>query len=132
MDGNTQLVGTCENSLKISLKVNIFPSGNRWYDQALSEMILETLDFNAKADWWCVEGGSSEITNRMRARIELLHKKNKILFNKRVTEMRLLDINTSKESVAVGIQGEHGQTRQYDAVFNSAPLGSMQRMKRAY
>ncbi|KAK8088320.1 hypothetical protein PG997_003281 [Apiospora hydei] len=35
--------------------------GNRWYDQAFSEAVLESLDFDATARWWCVEEAPSRL-----------------------------------------------------------------------
>ena len=35
-----------------------FSYGTGWYDESLSELILETINFSAKPDqWWCVLGG---------------------------------------------------------------------------
>lgn len=96
-------------------------SGNRWYDQALSEMVLEDLDFNHKKDWWCIEGGAQEIAHRMRKKIE---RKNCISFQKKVVGMSWAKGTTA---VDVTVKGE-SRPRRYDAVFNSAPLGTMQRM----
>jgi len=98
-------------------------SGNRWYDQALSEMVLEDLDFNHNKDWWCVEGGSQEVAHRMRAKIEM--NKTSISFGKEVTAMTRS--GEDGETIDVSVKSE-AANRHYDAVFNSAPLGTMQRM----
>ena len=96
-------------------------SGNRWYDQALSEMVLEDLDFNHGKDWWCVEGGAQEVAHRMRKKIE---RKDCISFQKKVMGVSYAE---DQAVVDVTIKGERWP-RRYDAVFNSAPLGAMQRM----
>ncbi|MCJ1309870.1 hypothetical protein MMC25_003531 [Agyrium rufum] len=109
---------------KYSVRQFFNKSGNRWYDQALSEMVLEDLDFRHESDWWCIEGGSQQAAYKMREKVE----KNKkcISFNKTVVALALKD-NEGHEGVDVTIKGE-AEPRSYDAVFNSAPLGAMQRM----
>ncbi|KAI9653039.1 MAG: hypothetical protein M1831_006246 [Alyxoria varia] len=98
--------------------------GNRWYDQAFSECVLEDLDFNHNKPWFAVEGGSQEAAHLMRKKIEAGGKK-PISFGKSVTAMHYVD--GSHDEMEVSVHGE-AQPRKYDAVFNSAPLGSMQRM----
>jgi monoamine oxidase len=100
-------------------------SGNRWYDQALSEMILENLDFDVAPGekWWCVEGGSQEIAHRMKKK---LRKPQAIEFGKSVTAISYVAENS--ELLDVTIKGEE-KPRRYDAVFNSVPLGAMQHMQ---
>ena len=102
-------------------------SGTAWYDQALSEMILESANFAYEGKWWCIEGGSQELAKRMHNKIG----KEKVTFNKKVTKMEYLahtqDRCTDSKKIAMYVAGEEGY-REYDAVFNSAPLGSMQRM----
>lgn len=98
--------------------------GNRWYDQAASEMVLESLDFNPKADWWCVEGGAAEISNRM---IEKIVHRDAVKLGKVVTAISYKKDDNDNIKVDVKIDGESPQPL-YDAVFNSAPLGAMQHM----
>ena len=106
--------------------------GTSWYDAALTEMILEEINFSAPSnDWWCVEGGSQEIAKRMAHKIK---NQNAFQFEKRVVKMdRLLYITDKHEEGADGftisleVEGEKSP-REYDAVFNSAPLGAMRRM----
>ncbi|KAK8050285.1 hypothetical protein PG994_012015 [Apiospora phragmitis] len=83
-------------------------SGNRWYDQAFSETVLEALEFNATAKWWCVE-----------------EQKQAIGYNKRVIVMSYVD--EGYEQIDVTVMGEV-KPRRFDAVFNSATLGAMQKM----
>ncbi|KAL9106240.1 MAG: hypothetical protein Q9227_008708 [Pyrenula ochraceoflavens] len=76
--------------------------GNRWYDQVVSEMILETLDFDTDKPW-----------------------RAKISFVKKVTTVTYSDIEHDRIDVTV----DGGSTpKTYHAVFNSAPLGAMQHM----
>ena len=110
--------------------LNIHGSGTGWYDQALSEMILETMNFDHdKDDWWCIEGGSQEMAKRMYAKIEIGKdtKTSRVYFNKKVTKMEYLLHTGNGPEIRLHVAGEN-EHRDYDAVFNSAPLGSMQRM----
>ncbi len=111
-----------------------FTYGTSWYDESLSELVLETINFSAKpCEWRCVLGGSQVIAKRM---FQTLKNPNAIEWEKKVTKMeRLLRIQDKKPGadnvkIRVTIQGKKTEekTRDYDAVFNSAPLGAMQRM----
>ena len=105
--------------------------GTSWYDEALSEMVLEDINFDAK-NWYCVNGGSQEIARRMEAEVKQVNGENqKVAYGKRVTKIEDLVFTTGNEpqdgrSVSVTVRGQ--APRSYHAVFNSAPLGSMQRM----
>ena len=126
-----------------------FSYGTSWYDEALSELILETINFSAKRqDWWCVLGGSQVIAKKM---FQTLKKRNAVKWEKRVTKMERLFTTQDKQledekpedkkpgekktvpdnvKIRVTIQGKDSEEeqREYEAVFNSAPLGAMQRM----
>ncbi|KAK8020154.1 hypothetical protein PG990_005292 [Apiospora arundinis] len=54
----TQIASYDYNTIEFLEAMNF---GNRWYDQAFSEAVLEALDFDPKAKWWCVE----EVHNRL-------------------------------------------------------------------
>ena len=104
--------------------------GNRWYDQAFSEMVLESLDFGDSAtDWRCVLGGSTEIAQRM---WKSLQQVDAVKHGKKVTAMeytwagKTADKQTPS-TVRVTLADEE-KPREYDAVFNSAPLGAQQQM----
>ncbi|OAL30364.1 hypothetical protein AYO22_01562 [Fonsecaea multimorphosa] len=134
----TQAEGYDYNTIEFLETMNF---GNRWYDQGLSEMILESLDFDAKhfldpVHWRCVLGGAGVIPEKM---AEKLAQKGKIALTKRVTAMSyknykskvmFKDDNIGEIEVTTeGLGGETNQnTNTYHAVFNSAPLGAMQRM----
>ena len=115
-------------------KVLTFASGTSWYDEALSEMVLEQVNFAWPGEWYCVMGGSQEIAKRMAAKVENEGAK-RIEFVKKVTKIERLFTTSEKKDdghgclakLAVEVAGE-ADPRHYDAVFNSAPLGSMQRM----
>ena len=106
-------------------------SGTAWYDQALSEMILESVNFDHDINgWWCIDGGSQELAKRMHDKIED-KESGRVSFGKKVTKLEYLnhtaDDPTDHEKITMHVAGEES-SREYDAVFNSAPLGSMQRM----
>ena len=67
-------------------KVLTFASGTSWYDEALSEMVLEEVNFAWKKDWYCVMGGSQEIAKRIAAKVENEGAK-RIHFGKKVTKI---------------------------------------------
>ena len=106
--------------------------GTSWYDAALSEMVLEQVNFSAPLNrWWCVEGGSQEIAKRMAEKIK---NQEAFQFAKRVVKMERLSYVTDNQkegadgfTIRLEVEGEKSP-REYDAVFNSAPLGAMQRM----
>lgn len=109
--------------------------GTSWYDEALSEMILEDLNFSGDHEWYCVMGGSQELAKRMYAKVEN-NKANRVHFGKKVTKVDRLvtpfqDSQSEGQyeppSLSVEVADEE-KPRVYNAVFNSAPLGNMQRM----
>lgn len=109
-----------------------FDSGTSWYDEALSEMVLEDLNFSGDHKWYCVMGGAQEIAKRMYAKVEK-KKANRVHFGKKVTKIdRILtpfqtEGHYEPPSLSVKVADEEKE-RVYNAVFNSAPLGNMQRM----
>lgn len=111
-----------------------FASGTSWYDEALSEMVLEQVNFSWEKPWYCVMGGSQEIAKRMGALVRSKEAE-RIEFGKKVTKIERLLTTSQKQGdehcllpeLAVEIAGEP-RAREYDAIFNSAPLGNMQRM----
>ncbi|KAK6525853.1 hypothetical protein TWF281_010897 [Arthrobotrys megalospora] len=95
--------------------------GDGWYNQGLTDRIIEAIIFDPGPKWWCIEGGSQELAQRM---YKKLKRQNSVYFGKRVVGMEYIN---DKEQINVRVSGE-SVPRQYDAVFNSAPLGAMQRM----
>jgi monoamine oxidase len=111
-------------------------SGTGWYDQSLTEAVLEHLDFETPEEdnkyWWCVDGGAEKIAEAMRAKIK---KPNAIKFDNQVVA---IDANIDKskprgsESLTVTIQdnanGREKRNEDYFIVVNSTTLGSADRM----
>jgi monoamine oxidase len=94
-------------------------------------MILESMDFGGKGGWWCVEGGASQVAQKMRDQIKLRNP-NAFQWGQLVTEIGYtpgsnqtkIDVTWQDDKIGVPTQ-----TKTYDAVFNSATLGSMKYMK---
>ncbi|KAF9781077.1 hypothetical protein IL306_014118 [Fusarium sp. DS 682] len=120
--------------------------GTGWYDQSLTECILEELDF-ATPDpvkdqpkvnyWWCIDGGAQTIAKRMAKMI-----KQPVQYNSQVVAIdaqplkrkeRKVDEETSKIEEFVGMKLKINKNqvikeKEYFAVFNSTTLGALQRM----
>ncbi|OBS26167.1 hypothetical protein FPOA_00109 [Fusarium poae] len=114
--------------------------GTGWYNQALTEIILEELDFNTAnvpgvPSWWCIDGGAQEIAKKMASKIN-----KRIDYNTRVdaidaqaslrgdpnqyTPMKIRTTRTDPETKIT----EDSKEREYFAIFNSTTLGALQRM----
>ncbi|KAK1624992.1 hypothetical protein BDP81DRAFT_474713 [Colletotrichum phormii] len=107
--------------------------GTGWYDQSLTEAILESLDFNTRDNesWWCVDGGAQRIADQMRNKIA---KPNAIKFN---TQVMAVKSNVQVNSVVTADMSlkvkdtktdKPKEDPKYFTVFNSTTLGSMDRM----
>ncbi|KAM0438445.1 hypothetical protein ACHAPT_001194 [Fusarium lateritium] len=111
-------------------------SGTGWYDQALSECVLEELDFGTPAQdeypgvqwWWCIDGGAQRVAKLMKDKI-----KQPVQFN---SQVEAINSNVEKRknpkdyvpmTLSVNNQGQKTE-KDYFAVFNSTTLGALQRM----
>ncbi|KAF5572710.1 amino-acid oxidase [Fusarium pseudoanthophilum] len=119
-----------------------------WYDQSLTECVLEQLDFHtpdmdndpATKDlqyWWCIDGGAQEIAKRMALKI-----KKRVEYDTKVeainaqvelrqerkpgtyTAMKIKATRTDPKTKKV-----ETKDREYFAIFNSTTLGTLQRME---
>ncbi|KAF4448614.1 hypothetical protein F53441_7989 [Fusarium austroafricanum] len=117
--------------------------GTGWYDQSLTECVLEELDFGTPETpgvnyWWCVDGGSQTIARRMAKMI-----KKPVQYNSQVVAIdaqvalrkeKEKDRKEGKEvddytSMKLRINKNHlVKEKEYFAVFNSTTLGALQRM----
>ncbi|KID96329.1 flavin containing amine oxidoreductase, partial [Metarhizium majus ARSEF 297] len=111
----------CKYDFKTIQFLETVAYGDGWYNQGFTDHILEAIIFTPGPKWWCIEGGSQELAHNMRKKLE--HPE-RVSFSQRVVEMAY---TSDKQKIRVGVNGETAP-RQYDAVFNSAPLGAMQRM----
>jgi hypothetical protein len=90
----------------------MYSSGNRWYDQAFSEMVCETLDFDPKAPWSCVMGGAQQIALKMQEKINT-EKPSRITFDTVVKQIGYIDHQTPlDECLEVGFQTASGETKE--------------------
>ncbi|KAM7187564.1 hypothetical protein V8F20_010931 [Naviculisporaceae sp. PSN 640] len=110
--------------------------GTDWYDQALSETVLESLDFDyadpGKSDpysWWCVMGGAQQLPIRMEKTLA-----RKPIYNttvKAISAIPLLGSEWQMEVTTAPTDKESGTTtskQQYNGVFNTTTLGCLRRI----
>jgi len=90
--------------------------GTGWYDQALSEIVFENIDFDA-TNWYCVLGGANQLAQRMAA---TLPQQKQPSLNTRVTR---IDWDGSKMQVFAN--GSTTTSTPYTAVFNSTSLSTL-------
>ena len=113
-------------------------SGTGWYDQALSECVLEELDFsteNGDQSWFCVEGGAQKIARMMRKTIQ-----GSVQLNSRVLAIDAHPdpgMRKPKEHTPITLKikqtnpytkKERTFEEDYFTVFNSTTLPALQRM----
>ncbi|EER23298.1 hypothetical protein D8B26_001388 [Coccidioides posadasii str. Silveira] len=100
-----------------------FNGGTNWYDQAHSETVLESLDFefDDETKWYCVLGGAQEIAKRMEAKLHY-----KPAYESTVTAIRKKDANTME----IDVRAKNGSAASltYSGVFSSVPLGCLRRI----
>ncbi|MCJ1413919.1 hypothetical protein MMC32_000244 [Xylographa parallela] len=113
-----------------------FGSGTLNFDEAFSESVIGSLDFDyysgdptKPVEWWCIEGGAQQVTDAMRTKLQ----QGDVQFNKRVTmikrDFRIKGHNDMEIRVGPAKENEADEDRRrYAAVFNSTTLASMQRM----
>ncbi|GKT70590.1 hypothetical protein ColTof4_03013 [Colletotrichum tofieldiae] len=112
--------------------------GTGWYDQSLTEAVLESIDFYTTDDskeqnkhWYCIDGGAQKIAETMRNK---LHNPSAIRFNTQVVGMDAnvqLNKRVTKDMTLMlrdTTTGEALPPKSYFTVFNSTTLGSMNRM----
>ncbi|KAH6970187.1 hypothetical protein DER45DRAFT_640271 [Fusarium avenaceum] len=123
--------------------------GTGWYDQALSECVLEELDFGTPPQteagkksgkkiqyWWCIDGGAQRVARLMQDKI-----KQPVQFNRRVEAINAHPKNPARKQpdqyVPITLSVDHVNSesnktekneKNYFAVFNSTTLGALQRM----
>ncbi|XHG06501.1 hypothetical protein AWENTII_009693 [Aspergillus wentii] len=108
------------------------------FDQGFSESVFDALDFDygdedgknrgdndIKYSWVCIEGGTSLLTDKMKKEIG----EGKIQLNKRVDAISLDRHAEDKvNNVFVRCSDDPKKTTGYATVFNTTPLGCLQRM----
>ncbi|KAF7560122.1 hypothetical protein G7046_g4037 [Stylonectria norvegica] len=117
--------------------------GTGWYDQSLTECVLEELDFATPPYvpgtpyvdwWWCVEGGAQKIAKMMAKKVKKPIQLNSqvLAINANIKDRKdpttyvpiTLDINKTKSDTKEAPQ----RLEEYFAVFNSTTLPALQRM----
>ncbi|KAM0546207.1 hypothetical protein ACHAPJ_010991 [Fusarium lateritium] len=99
-----------------------FNGGTDWYDQAHSETVLESLDFEFSDDtkWYCVLGGAQQLAKKMEHNIA-----HKPKYHSPVVSIRALD--KMKVELDVRTQQET-EVLTYDAVLSTTTLGCLGRI----
>ncbi|KAJ0162874.1 putative bifunctional amine oxidase [Colletotrichum tanaceti] len=120
-----------------------FNGGTNWYDQAFSEIVLESLDFDfpkpgdPAAEWYCILGGAQQLATKMEARVNALSgNPSKVEYSSRVTalvQVEAMKVNVDingggSQSKSAHGSGGGGETRSYSCVFNTTPLGCLEHM----
>ncbi|KAF5002046.1 hypothetical protein FGRMN_657 [Fusarium graminum] len=99
-----------------------FNGGTDWYDQAHSETVLESLDFefSEKTKWYCVLGGAQQLAKKMEEKV--VHKPR---YHSPVTSIRALD----KMKVELDVRTQQDtEVLTYDAVLSTTTLGCLGRI----
>src|SRR4051812_12278987 len=93
------------------------------FSQSFSESVLDYLDFDDPASkWYRVEGGTQQLISAMIDKISV-----QPTLNARVTSI-LHDYQNTKDDDNITVTTSDGKRRQYNAVFNTTTLGSLQRV----
>ncbi|KAH7127975.1 hypothetical protein B0J13DRAFT_483485 [Dactylonectria estremocensis] len=100
-----------------------FNGGTNWYDQAHSETVLESLDFDFDDDvqWYCILGGAQQLAKHMEKKLTTKPK-----YNARVNVIRVKDLRDVE--LVVGNDTDEPDVTSYDAVFATTTLGCLQHM----
>jgi monoamine oxidase len=106
-------------------------SGTDWYDQAFSETVLESLDFDydKSTKWWCVMGGAQQLPILMEKQL-----KTKPIYSSPVSALRTIlkfvqRPNKLTLAMEVSLRDDPPSKRRfYDGVFNTTTLGCLRRM----
>ncbi|WZH49826.1 Amino-acid oxidase [Fusarium acuminatum] len=99
-----------------------FNGGTDWYDQAHSETVLESLDFEFSDDtkWYCVLGGAQQLAKKMEEKV--VHKPK---YHSPVVSIRAID----KMKVELDVKTQQDtEVLTYDAVLSSTTLGCLGRI----
>ncbi|KLP10574.1 related to L-amino-acid oxidase [Fusarium fujikuroi] len=112
--------------------------GTGWYDQSLTECVLEELDFATPKSidgqptnyWWCIDGGAQTIAHRMARMIKqpVQYNSQVVAIDAQVEERKKRkpeDFTSMKLRIN---KNQVVKEKEYFAVFNSTTLGALQRM----
>ncbi|KAF5013138.1 hypothetical protein FDECE_858 [Fusarium decemcellulare] len=121
--------------------------GTGWYDQALTECVLEELDFQTDDSepgnedtqyWWCVDGGAQEIAKKMakkakqpvqyHTRAEAIKANMPKRKDPKTNPNDYIPITLRTATTDPETNKTTEKDREYFAIFNSTTLASLQRM----
>ena len=111
--------------------------GTNWYDQAFSEIVLESLDFDfpkpgdPEVKWYCILGGAQQLATKMEAKVNALSgNPNKVEYSSQVTALAQVDAMKVNVDISGGTSNSAsgGETRSYSCVFNATALGCLEHM----
>ncbi|KAK3990704.1 hypothetical protein QBC44DRAFT_368672 [Cladorrhinum sp. PSN332] len=102
--------------------------GTDWYDQAFSETVLESLDFDygdewelkkkSTYPWYCIMGGAQQLPIIMERKL-----KSKVTYNSTVTAIR----KAGDHNMEIDLK-DSCQSLKYSGVFNTTTLGCLRRI----
>ncbi|KAL5522354.1 hypothetical protein ACEPAG_8370 [Sanghuangporus baumii] len=123
-------LGLMPYSLEAVSCCETFDKSTAWYDRGLSETVLEALAFTwpesdprREIKWFCVDGGSSVISDRMVKHLGIEVGK-ELKLNSRVTSISIPD----KGNQGIEVTLADGNTRRYDHVINTTTLPCLRTM----
>ncbi|KAK4224658.1 L-amino-acid oxidase [Podospora fimiseda] len=94
------------------------------FDQSFSESVIDSFDFDGSANWYCIEGGTTRVTDAMVASL----KNTTISTKKRVVTIGQDTTVSDDGSIFLKVCGEQTPREGYSSIFSSAPLGCLARM----
>ncbi|KAK4169897.1 L-amino-acid oxidase [Cladorrhinum sp. PSN259] len=94
------------------------------FDQSFSESVIDSFDFNTDVEWKCIEGGTTRVTDAMRASL----KTTEITTKKRVVTIGHNAVAGGDGSMFLKVAGEETDRDGYSTVFSTAPPSCMARM----
>ncbi|KAL5496076.1 hypothetical protein ACEPAH_3169 [Sanghuangporus vaninii] len=123
-------LGLMPYSLEAVSCCETFDKSTAWYDRGLSETVIETLafawpesDLDREIKWFCVDGGSSVICDRMVKYLGIEVDK-QLRLNSRVTGIGIPD----KGNQGIEVTLADGSTYCYDHVINTTTLSCLRTM----
>ena len=114
-------------------------SGTGWYDQSLSECVLEELDFDVQEPkgFWCVDGGAQKIAADMAKKVE---KQAQLFMGSQVMKIdanceerkkdptKYVPMTLTITATDPDTGSKSTKKEDYFTIFNSTTLGALQRM----
>ncbi|KAK6357702.1 hypothetical protein TWF718_002011 [Orbilia javanica] len=93
------------------------------FDQAFSESVIDSFDFNGEVPWYCIDGGTTLLTEAMVRKLNT-----DIQTNKRVEAISIDRKSGEDGNMLVKCADENEWRTGYSTVFNTAALGCLGRM----